>query len=145
MLLVPLLSSALAAPPVLSIVPFGVGVYAHKKPLRGAVYSVTQAGGLATWYLATWPARYAAGSDDMVTYQQWQAVLVGAATLTVGSYIISVIDGANLHDLEMEAKGATAWADPRPSILLRLPDPAVTLPTVSFAIAPPPTGAAHDD
>lgn len=148
MLLVPLLSTALAAPPVLNLVPFGVGVYAHKKPLRGAVYSVTQAGGLATWYLATWPARYAVDTDDMVEYQRWQAVLVGAATLTVGSYIISVIDGAHLHDLEVEAAGTTAWNDPLPSVALRLPEPgapAAALPTLSFAIASPSPGAAHDD
>lgn len=132
-----LVSAALAAPPVLNVLPFGVGVYAHKKPVRGIIYSVTQAGGIAGWYGATWPARYAAGSGDDAALGRWQAVLAGAASLTIGSYIVSVIDGGHLHDLHAEP---VAWSDPR------LPDVPLVLPPVAgLSPARLPVGASHGD
>lgn len=128
MLLLALLPTTLAAPPVLNVLPFGVGVYAHKKPLRGVIYTVTQAGGAGLWYGATWPARYAADIGDDATVQRWQGVLIGAATLTIGSYIVSIIDGSRLHDLEVEGQ-AFRWDSPEPlRVGLALPVARGTLP-----------------
>lgn len=132
-----LVSTALAAPPVLNVLPFGVGVYAHKKPVRGVVYTVTQVGGLAAWYGATWPARYASAEGDTAELTKWEVVLASAATMTIGSYIVSVIDGGRLHELHTEP---VAWRDPR------LPDVPLVLPPVAgLSPASPPLGAPHGD
>ena len=134
MLLYAWISSAGAASPVWTVAPFGVGVYLHKRPLRGVLYTATQAGGIATWCGATWPARYAVTDGDEAAYARWQGVLVGAATVTIASYILAVIDGGRLHELEVEAS-KVAW-EPRPG----LPDVALA-PDLRFrpAAAPLPS------
>jgi hypothetical protein len=100
------LQSALAAPPGLTLAPFGVGVYAHGKPLRGVVYSVTQAGGIATVAAATSLAYDAAEVEDDASFATWQAVGIAGVSVAAVSYLASVLDGARLHELEKEGAEA---------------------------------------
>lgn len=103
-LLLALVPSTLAASPLLNLLPLGVGVYAHGRPVRGLVYTATQAAGAATWTVATldtWQAETDGREDDV---KRGQALCVGAATVTLGSYLVGLIDGSRLHELEMEAR-----------------------------------------
>lgn len=108
MFLLALVSAALAAPPGWTIAPFGVGVYVHGKPVRGVGYSVTQAAGIATLAVASANAYEAAVADDEGRFNQWQAVSIAGVTLAAGSYLVSVLDGSRLHELEQEGETARA-------------------------------------
>ncbi len=111
LLLLPLLSpfllpSALAAPAGLTLLPLGIGVYAHKKPLRGAAYTVTQGVGIGVLSWATVQAYDAAASEDSTSFARYQAISVGAVSLAAASYLVSVLDGGRLHELEAEGEQA---------------------------------------
>ena len=108
MLVLALVSSAFAAPPGWTVVPFGVGVYVHGKPVRGAVYSVTQAAGIALGSVATVNAYAAADAEDDDAFAQWQTAGIAGITLASASYLASVIDGSRLHELEPESQAARA-------------------------------------
>jgi hypothetical protein len=101
-----LLSLAAAKPPVWSLVPFGVGVYVHGKPVRGAVYTATQAAGFATLTVATIKAYEAAEVEDEDTFAQWQTISIAGVTVAVSSYLIGALDGSRLHEIEMENNAA---------------------------------------
>jgi hypothetical protein len=103
-----LLPAALAAPPGWSLAPFGVGVYLHKKPVRGVVYSATQAAGIAGLVWSTAEAYDAAYAEDDDTFTKYQTLSIGAATLAVGSYLVSVMDSSRLHELEQQNASARA-------------------------------------
>lgn len=106
MLAIALLSSALAAPPGLALAPFGVGVYAHGKPVRGAVYSLTQAAGIATLSLATVNAYAAAEAENEPEFVKWQSASIAGVSVLAVSYLASVLDGSRLHELEEEGQEA---------------------------------------
>ncbi|MDP2308307.1 MAG: hypothetical protein Q8P18_19970 [Pseudomonadota bacterium] len=106
MILLALSSAAIAAPPGWSIAPFGIGVYVHGKTVRGVGYSVTQAAGIATLAVASANAYDAAVAEDQATFNQWQAVSIAGVTLAAGSYLVSVLDGSRLHELEKEGETA---------------------------------------
>ena len=108
MLALALISSALAAPPGLTLVPFGVGVYAHGKPGRGVVYSATQGAGIATLAVATTNAYAAALEEDEATFTQWQAISIAGVSVAAASYIASVFDGSRLHELEVASEQSRA-------------------------------------
>ncbi|MDO9280727.1 MAG: hypothetical protein Q7U06_02395 [Pseudomonadota bacterium] len=108
MILLALASAALAAPPGWTIAPFGIGVYVHGKPVRGVVYSATQAAGIATLAVASAKAYDAAVAEDEATFNQWQVLSVAGVTLAAGSYLASVFDGSRLHELEKEGETARA-------------------------------------
>lgn len=102
MLALSLLASALAAPPpspLLSLVPFGVGVYVYGKPGRGVAYSVTQAAGLGVLTYATIRTEQAAEAEDAAAYELWENVGIAAAAATVASYGASVIDASRLYEV----------------------------------------------
>lgn len=107
-----LIAPALAEgpPAVLSLAPFGIDLYAQGKPARGALYTVTQVAGLAGWIGATLPARTAAQAEqETPELLKWQAVLISSATVTMGSYAVSVVDGSRLHELSKADPTARAW------------------------------------
>lgn len=112
-LLLPLLPGATAAPPVLNLVPFGVGVYLHDRPGRGVMYSTTQAAGAAGLAISAVMARQAGEADDVERVEQLGVVTSLSVTMLVASYFVSVLDGGRLHELEV--KNATAsvrsWDD----------------------------------
>lgn len=132
-----LVSGAFAASPLLDMAPLGVGLYVHHAPVRGVLYSATQVGGIAAWAAATYPAYVAATNEDDAAGSAWQAVLASAATLTIGSYVISVLDGGHLSDLEAKARsqGLGSAVDFRPG----LPNVALVLPR-SVALSRPASG-----
>lgn len=103
MLALALVSSAIAAPPGWTLLPFGVGVYLHGKPVRGAVYSATQAAGLGVLAYSTAKGYEAAEAEDDATFYLWQNVSIAAVTVAAASYAASVIDGSRLHELETAA------------------------------------------
>lgn len=105
-MLLALLSLASAKPPEWSLVPFGVGVYVHGKPVRGVAYSATQAAGIATLTVATVKAYEAAEAEDEDTFAQWQTVSIAGVTVAVTSYLIGALDGSRLHELEMANEAA---------------------------------------
>ena len=111
------LHSAFAAPPGLSLAPFGIGVYAHGKPLRGVAYSLTQAGGIATAAVGTSFAYDAAELEDEAAFTTWQGVSLAGVSVAAISYLASVMDGARLHELEKEGAEARlrvqAWDEAR--------------------------------
>lgn len=107
-----LIPTSLAAAPLLNLLPLGVGVYAHGRPVRGIMYTAVQAGAATTWTVATlqtWQAETDGRESDV---KRGQAICVGAASLTLASYLVSVLDGSRLHELEVEAKGGQAWLTP---------------------------------
>ena len=107
-----LIAPALAEgpPAILAITPCGIDLYAQGKPVRGVLYSVTQAAGLAGWIGATLPARTAAQAEEETPeLLKWQAVLIGSASVTMGSYAVSVVDGSRLHELSKQDATARAW------------------------------------
>ena len=107
LLLLPLLlPSTLAAPAGLTLLPLGIGVYAHEKPVRGAVYTVTQGVGIGVLSWATVQAYEAAASEDSGAFTRYQAISVGAVSLAAASYLVSVLDGSRLHELEAEGEQA---------------------------------------
>lgn len=108
MLPLALLSAALAAPPGWTLAPFGVGVYVHGKPGRGVAYSLTQAAGIATLSVATVEAYAAAAAEDDATFEQWQGVSMAGVSVAAVSYLVSVLDGSRLHDLEIQSGEARA-------------------------------------
>ncbi|MES2643907.1 MAG: hypothetical protein V4850_30745 [Myxococcota bacterium] len=130
MLLLALASAALAAPPGWTIAPFGIGVYVHGKPVRGVGYSVTQAAGIATLAVASANAYEAAVAEDEPRFNQWQAVSIAGVTLAAGSYLVSVLDGSRLHELEKEGETARARVQAWDQASLAAPsqrDPAHTI------------------
>lgn len=145
MLLLSLVTSSLAASPLLDLLPLGGGLYVHHAPVRGVVYSATQAIGIAGWAASTMPAYSAATNEDDRAAATWQGVLVGAATLTVGSYVISILDGGHLSDLEADARRQQMGSlDYRPNV----PDVALVLPGAGprpLNAAPLALGAVHAD
>ena len=117
MLPLALLSAALASPPGWTIAPFGIGVYVHGKPARGVTYSATQAAGIAALTWASIEAADAAEVGDTESFTRWQAASIAGITVAAGSYLVSVLDGSRLHDLEAEGQDARdrvrAWDDAR--------------------------------
>src|SRR5688500_8716788 len=101
-----LLSAALAAPPGWTLAPFGVGIYVHGKPVRGATYTATQAVGIAALTWATVEGHAAAEAEDDAAFASWQALSIAGVSLAAGSYLVSVLDGSRLHDLELEGVNA---------------------------------------
>jgi hypothetical protein len=99
-LLLLLLPAAHAAPAGWVVVPFGVGVYVHHRPVRGVAYTVTQAAGIATAAWATKVGYDAAVAEDDVTFGHAQAYSLAGVTLAAASYLVSVLDASRLHELE---------------------------------------------
>ena len=93
---------ASAAPAAWNIVPFGIGVYVHKRPLRGAAYTFAQAGGISTLSVASVLAADRAEEQDAAGVQRMQTLASIGVTAAIGGYFISVLDGARLHELEVE-------------------------------------------
>lgn len=107
-----LIAPALAEgpPAILALAPFGIDLYAQGKPARGALYTATQVAGLAGWIGATLPARTAAQAEEETPeLLKWQAVLITSASVTMGSYAVSVVDGSRVHELSKPDATARAW------------------------------------
>lgn len=82
----------------LAVVPFGVPQFAWKRPVRGVLYALTQAGGVgvATWAGLERSAAIDADDEDaMSDFQSVMAVGVGAAAV---SYAVGMIDGSRLAE-----------------------------------------------
>lgn len=101
-----LTTAAFAASPVLNLLPFGVGVYVHDRPVRGIVYSVTQAAGFAALAYGSVRADQALAAEDAEGSYRWDAVSAVGATAGFGSWIVSALDGGRLHELEGQAQAA---------------------------------------
>ncbi len=99
-------SMAFAAPPALNLLPFGVGVYVHDRPVRGVLYSVTQAIGYSALIYGSTRADQAADTGDDAGYYRWETVSALGATAGFGSWIVSAMDGGRLHELEGADKAA---------------------------------------
>ncbi|MDP2309682.1 MAG: hypothetical protein Q8P18_26920 [Pseudomonadota bacterium] len=99
-LLVSCLPLAHAEPPGWAAVPFGVGVYVHHRPVRGLVYSATQAAGISTAAWATVVGYDAAYAEDDAAFAQAQAVSIAGVSLAAVSYLASLLDASRLHELE---------------------------------------------
>lgn len=126
MLALALVSSALAAPPGWTLLPFGVGVYLHGKPARGAVYSATQAAGLGVLAFSSVKVAEAEEAEDEDAFYLWQNVSIASVTIAAASYAASVIDGSRLHELETAETArasVTSWdlARARGETLAELP------------------------
>jgi len=106
MVLISLLSAALAAPPGWTLAPFGIGVYVHGKPVRGALYSATQAAGVATLTVASVQAYAAAEAENDSEFASWQALSIAGVSVAATSYLASVLDGSRLHELESVGESA---------------------------------------
>ncbi len=99
-----LVSAAMAEPAAFSLMPFGVDLYLRKKPGRGVLYTVTQAAGLATAIYGTIQSDKAIFEEDVEAGILWKVVTASGVTTGGASYLISVVDGSNLH-----MKEQTAW------------------------------------
>ncbi len=83
----------------LAVVPFGVAHYAWNRPVRGVVYSVTQAAGIGVGIYSTVVADAALANGDSSTAEQWQAVTGAAIGVAALSYAVQVLDGSRLAQL----------------------------------------------
>lgn len=111
-----LVQAASAAPAGWAVVPLGVGVYLHGKPVRGAFYTVTQGVGIGVLTWGTINGMDAAEAEDDAEFAKWQGVTVAGATATALSYLVSVIDASRLHELEMgteEKQRVLLWDETR--------------------------------
>lgn len=99
-----LLSVALAEPGAAALLPFGVDLYIQKKPVRGLLYTVTQAVGVAAVVAGTVGADRAAVAEDDAGGAPWRALTAGGVTLAGASYVVSTVDASNLHQQD-----AVAW------------------------------------
>jgi hypothetical protein len=92
-------------------VPFGVGLYVHGKPVRGVVYSATQAGGLAALVVGSTLGRQASSDGDTEQAELMQVVSAGGAAVAAASWLVSGIDGSRVHELEgrEKAEALRAW------------------------------------
>jgi hypothetical protein len=116
-----LTQAAVAAPGGWAVVPFGVGVYLHGKPARGAVYTATQAAGIGVLTWGTVNGFTAAENEDETEFAKWQGVTVAGATVTALSYLVSVVDASRLHEIEMgneEKERVMRWDEARFSATL---------------------------
>lgn len=95
-----LMTIAVAAPPAWSLSPFGVGVYLHDRPVRGVLYSATQAIGWSALGYGAWQAGQNGGDEPQAGFYQWQAVSAIGASVGFGSWLVSMIDAGRLHELE---------------------------------------------
>jgi hypothetical protein len=111
MMLALVLSSALAAPPGWALAPFGVGVYVHGHPGRGAVYTATQAVGFGTALAASLLAGTAADAGDEAGMATYGTVAAASVTLGITSWFVSSLDASRLHELESPpaASAVRAW------------------------------------
>jgi hypothetical protein len=111
-----LVSQALAAPPGFAIVPFGVGVYLHDRPVRGGVYTATQAAGLGVLTWATVAGYQAAQAEDDEAFYRWQSVGAVGVSAFAASYLVSILDAGRLHEIETgdtEKRRVMLWDEAR--------------------------------
>lgn len=99
-----LLSVALAEPGAAALLPFGVDLYLQKKPVRGLLYTVTQAAGVAAAVVGTVGSDRAAIAEDDAGGAPWRAVTAAGVCVAGASYVVSTVDGSNLHQ-----KDTVAW------------------------------------
>jgi len=106
-----LLTQALAAPAVLAVTPFGIGLYAEQRPVRGAVHSVLQAAGFTALGVGSAMAARSAEDETLAEYQRWQLVGISGASAGFGSWMVSAIDAARVHELAAAEQAARlrAW------------------------------------
>ena len=98
MMLLLLIHAANAGDGGLTVLPLGVGLYAHHQPGRGALYTATQAVGIGvlTWSTVdAFDASEQGDQDRMDRDELISAISVGTAAL---SYVVSIIDGSRLHE-----------------------------------------------
>ncbi len=105
------ISSALAAPPGWALAPFGVGVYVHGHPGRGAAYTATQAAGFGAAIAASVLAGPAADDGDLSGVATYGTIAAGGAALGIASWFASALDASRLHELEAAETAARvrAW------------------------------------
>lgn len=99
-----LVSSAMAEPAALALLPFGTDLYLQKKPARAIVYTLTQALGVAAAVVGTLETDRVliAAGEEVPT--PWKGVTAAGVSLGGASYLFSVVDASNLH-----AKDGVAW------------------------------------
>lgn len=119
MLTLLLVHGALAADPLWNLAPFGIGVYLHDRPLRGAIYTTTQAAGLGGAIASSVMLGRAADDGDVAGMRLWQDLTTGFVVLGAASYAAALVDGGRLHDLETEDRKASvrAWDASRTAAL----------------------------
>ena len=120
------------------VMPFGLPQFTHERPGRGAIYLGSQLamGGLATWSsIELWEA---AEAEDFDRELRHRMISAGAVAGVCASWLVSVIDGARLHQLEVEGvtlsqapHGRASW-----SALDPFAAPAGALPPGPLALAP---------
>lgn len=106
-----LLAPAFAAPAALAVTPFGIGLYAEHRPVRGVVHSVLQAAGFTALGVGSAMAARSAETETLVTYERWQTVGIAGATTALGSWMVSAIDAGRVHELAAAEQAARlrAW------------------------------------
>jgi hypothetical protein len=121
-----LASSVLASAPGWALAPFGVGVYTHGHPERGAVYTATQALGFGATIAASLLAGPAAEDGNDALVGTYGAIAAVGVTMGAGSWFVSAMDASRLHQLESTEAAARvrAWdaacaQAPVPSVALR--------------------------
>lgn len=96
--------------------PFGVGLFVHERPVRGAVYALTQVvgiGGVVFGGVDMVEAQELEDEDRLSRDQAMTAAGIGLAAL---SFAASLIDGSKVHELdcvqaEAQLRGLDAWDD----------------------------------
>lgn len=105
-----MVSSALASSPVVDLLPFGVGLYVHDRPVRGVAYTLTQVAGATVLGVATDRGLAAMEAEDSQELTRWQLVGSGGAALAFGSWFGSLVDTSRIRQLEAEEAAASARA-----------------------------------
>lgn len=104
-------SSALAVSPVVDFLPLGVGAYAHRKPVRGVAYTLTQVAGGVVLGVATDRGLGALAEEDSRAITEWQLVGSGGAVLAFGSWFGSMVDCSRVRQLEARESALAGMRD----------------------------------
>jgi len=91
-----------------SLAPFGAGAYIHDRPVRGAVYTGTQAGALGTLVWSSIQLDRAEDAEDASRTSGMRALSGGMAAALGVCWVVSVVDSSRLHELEAIEVGARA-------------------------------------
>ncbi len=116
-MLLTFLTAALAAEPdvaplpdaPLALAPFGIAPMVWKKPVRGAIYAVTQAAGLGVGIYGVGQFRAEEEVGNLESSTLWQGVAGAAVGVAVLSYGVSLLDGSRIaEERAIAAASATA-------------------------------------
>jgi hypothetical protein len=105
-----LISAASAGTGWTVMMPFGIGAFAHDKPVAGVVYALTQTAGISVLTVGTIQGDRAYLNEDLAAGERWRFITGGGATFAAASYFVSMVHASRLHDMQESEERAASGA-----------------------------------